>query len=394
MNALVDLALGQAKVPVVSVDEKNTVLSANESFEKLSGFKVEQLLGKSLNEVMYAYDWDLLSEHPEKPGKKAQEAGPYYLIRHAEGNDVPVRLETIELSNGELSNGELSSSDLAEGDPPQGKSQSARLHFVFDCSELEALITDNLHDARLASMGRFLSGIIHEISNPLAVISGCAQILNLKKLPPEIEEDVKLIYDESKRTAELVGNVLSYARKKNDKKERFKIQDVVEEATRLKQHSLRKNGIALRHHHEYASPLLAHGYKVQMMQVILNLINNAEQAIQDQAIQDGGAAGGKIAVSTGRLDGKAVISIEDNGPGVPEKERSHIFDAFFTTKKGGKGTGLGLYLSRKIIRKFGGDLELVDSPMGQTAFRINLPLLKKNESAAEDVVDNEMMSLQ
>jgi signal transduction histidine kinase len=223
-----------------------------------------------------------------------------------------------------------------------------------------------------------LAGVIHEMSNPLAVINGCAQLLNMESLPKGIEEHVQRIHSEAQRTSDLIKKVLSFARKEKEEKERFRLPDVVEEAAVLKDFSLKNDKIKIVRRHNNATPLLVEGYKVQLTQVVLNLLNNSEQAIR------GDAGSGKIFVETNRCDRDAMISISDNGPGISPEDRNRVFDAFFTTKDESKGTGLGLYISRQIIQNHGGDLSLASSSGDQTVFQIRLPLLNPEDISQED----------
>jgi signal transduction histidine kinase len=162
--------------------------------------------------------------------------------------------------------------------------------------------------------------------------------------------------------------VLSFARKGETAREKCSIRDVIEETAVLKRYSLKNNNVQLHFLSGQAEPLHVFGYRNQLMQVLLNLINNAEQAIVDSSDK------GTITLRAAKAGGQAMITVSDTGPGVAPEDQGRIFDAFFTTKEKNRGTGMGLYICRNIIRKHGGELNLLESRPGETVFRIRLPL--------------------
>lgn len=344
MNTTVDSILNQANVPVAFLDANDSVVDANARFEQLTGLSASEIRGKPVRGLI---------EPAHELGTPLAEKIPLFKLNAKNGKTLLVRAEEVRLDDGDH----------------QGK-----LILVFDTADDSSLVAENLHIARLASLGKLLAGIIHEISNPLSVILGCAQLMSMKELPEELADDVKLILAESMRSSELVKKVLSFARKTDDVRRRFPIQEVIEEASTLKKYSLKNNNIKIVNQGKPSSPLTVAGYKAQLTQVLLNLIHNSEQAIRT------GVGKGTIGIETGQSGDKVVVSVSDTGPGIPKKERNRIFDAFFTTKGEDNGTGLGLYISRNIVRKHGGDLVLTDSASGNTVFQVKLPLCREQRT--------------
>jgi signal transduction histidine kinase len=337
MSATVDSFLTQATVPVIFVDASDAVVEVNPRFGRLTGRNVSEVRGTLLR--------DLLEPVPskDKPGD------PLYRLIDENGKPMIARIEEICIDEG-------------------------RLILVLDTADDLSLVSENIHIARLASLGKLLAGIIHEISNPLSVILGCAQLMSMKELPEDLADDVKLILAESMRSSDLVKKVLSFARKADDVQRRFPIQEVIEEASTLKRYSLKNNNIKIVNQGKPASPLTVTGYKAQLTQVLLNLIHNSEHAIRN------GDGKGTIGIEAGRTGDKVVVSVSDTGPGIPKTARNRIFDAFYTTKGEDSGTGLGLYISRNIVRKHGGDLVLTDNGTGATIFQVKLPLCREQRS--------------
>jgi len=349
MDALIKSLLSNSTLPIALLDKDKLITEANACFRRLTGTEKDQVTNCPLSDFISPGDWNLFSWDEATPKEKPER---FYFLERKVGNPIPVCMEEIPLKD---------------------KDRELTIAFLFDCSEIEKLTADSLHMTRLASLGKLLTGTIHEISNPLSIINGCAQLLCLKELPEEIQADIQYICSESKRTSELIKRVLSFARKGNENKERFTVQEVIEEVTVLKQYSLKNNDIKLNVSPNRTPPLFVQGYRSQLMQVFLNLIHNAEQAISTTEGK------GIIGIQISKTGASAVTSISDSGPGIRPENQSRIFDAFFTTKEKDRGTGMGLYLSRNIIQRHGGDLDLKVNKAGNTVFQIKLPLSRHGE---------------
>jgi signal transduction histidine kinase len=205
-------------------------------------------------------------------------------------------------------------------------------------------------------------------------------MLSAKELPKEIARDVERICSESKRTSDLLRTLLSFGRKKIEAKEPLCIQKVVEEAATLKKYSLKNNNITLQYNPLPEPPLIVWGDRVQLMQVLINLINNSEQAILES--KDKGSIGLEICKKDNHVD----LVVNDSGPGIDAKDRDRIFEAFFTTKGENHGTGLGLYISHNIVQEHGGQLSLVEGASGNTQFQVRLPL--KGDETRGSLMEN------
>lgn len=342
----------KTKIPSALVDDKDGfIIEFNKGFEAITQLSSEIIKRKTIHELLEFQGQNFLPFYGQEVlGAPDQ----IWSLKGAEGISVSVRIEEI---------------------PFEENGFKGKIIFFFDCTSNEEIFADYLHMSRLASLGKFVSGVIHEISNPLSIISGCAQLLSAKQLPDEIKEDITRISSESRRTSELIRTVLSFSRKKEEVLETFSIKDVIHEVVSLKRYSLKHNNIKLQEIIPFkAGHLLIKGYRTQLMQVMLNLINNSEHAI--------GRSGGKgsISLMVERLQDCIEITISDTGPGIESSKQDKIFEAFYTTKDVNHGTGLGLYISRNIIRKHGGDLSLLESKAGNTKFKISIPLSDKISS--------------
>lgn len=231
-----------------------------------------------------------------------------------------------------------------------------------------------LRKNKLIELGTLAAGVAHEIRNPLASIRTFAQLMRERMDDPEFRNEFsQLVMKDVDRITKVIESMLAFARPSQVTVAPHSVQELVEEAVLLAQPRLKSKRIELtRHFHE--TPVVK-ANKQQILQVLLNLINNAVDALPER--------GGKIRIATGTrwveplMPGESrrragVIEVSDNGPGIPPHIRNRLFDPFFTTKK--EGTGLGLSISQKIVRDHGGIIT-VNSVEGKGAtFQVSLPL--------------------
>jgi PAS domain S-box-containing protein len=223
---------------------------------------------------------------------------------------------------------------------------------------------------RLASLGELAAGTAHELNNPLTSILGFSQLLMEKEVPGDIREDVKLINTEAQRAANVTKNLLTFARKHAPVKEPNRINSIIEDVLELRAHAQKMNDIEVEKHLARYLPEVMVDY-FQMQQVFLNIIINAEFFMTETH------SGGTLTVSTKKQNSTVVISIADDGPGIPPENLARIFDPFFTTKEPGKGTGLGLSICHGIVTEHGGQI-YVRSQLGRgTTVFIELPLSRR-----------------
>jgi len=221
--------------------------------------------------------------------------------------------------------------------------------------------------SRMASNGQLAAGVAHEINNPLTTVIGYSHLLLTRNLEdPAATEDVQMIHREAKRAAKIVQNLLFYARRTEAKRKQVAISLLVERALELKSHAFRINNITVVSEILPDLPwILADEH--QLLQVFLNILTNAEQACLAASGE------GQLSIRLTSMDEQVVISISDNGPGIPQDNINKVFDPFFTTKGVGEGTGLGLSICHGIIQQHNGEL-WVESPDGSGAtFNIKLP---------------------
>jgi PAS domain S-box-containing protein len=236
---------------------------------------------------------------------------------------------------------------------------------------------DALHQSeKLAALGSLLAGVSHELNNPLAAIVGQAEMLEEDSRGTVFEARAKKISAAADRCARIVQTFLAMARRREPQRNAIEPNDLVSSALQLAEYALRTSGVtALAECEPGLPPIL--GDKDQLHQVLVNLIINAQQALEE-----GEGLDKRLVIRTGRSEaGNVVIDVVDNGPGVPADLACRIFEPFFTTKPQGSGTGVGLSFSHGIVEAHGGTLRVMPSDSG-AAFRIELPAAQPLEVAA------------
>ena len=230
-----------------------------------------------------------------------------------------------------------------------------------------------LHSEKLAAVGQLISGVAHELNNPLTAILGYSQLLTASgEIGTRALGYVDKLYKQAQRTHRIVQNLLSFARQHKPERVLVRMNSIIEDTLALRDYDLRMSQI------QVSLELSEHLPEVsadphQLQQVFLNLINNAVDAILELGTV------GELRVRTGAAEGQVFIEFTDSGPGV--KDASRVFDPFYTTKPVGKGTGLGLSICYGIITEHGGRILVKNgSPRGAT-FRIELPLSSRASTA-------------
>ena len=240
--------------------------------------------------------------------------------------------------------------------------------------ELQTTQAQLLQAGKLSAVGQLVSGVAHELNNPLSVVIGYGQLLLSRGLPDDARQPVELIVAQGARMAKIVHSLLLFSRQRKPERRAVDLRDIVRQVLSLRETQLTLSGIRVETELGEDVPA-AEGDPQQLQQVFLNLILNAEQAILGSGV-GGRRTGDHVRISTStRRVGEAtrvIAQVADNGPGIPADVLPRVFEPFFTTKKVGEGTGLGLSVSYGIVEQHGGRLS-VESRPGSTVFTIELP---------------------
>ena len=249
---------------------------------------------------------------------------------------------------------------------PEG---SAAVVVLRDVTEERLMQERLLQSEKMVSVGQLVSGVAHELNNPLTGIMGFAQLLLARELDERTRRDLETIHTEAERASKIVQNLLSFARRRHAQKESANLNTLVERVLELRNYDLRMKNIDVELDLDPELPETMVDAD-QIQQVFLNVIVNAEQAMLVAKER------GTLTVRT-RRDGDVIgLSIQDDGPGIETETLRRIFDPFFTTKETGEGTGLGLTISYGIIEDHGGRIWADSRPGRGTTFHIELPVLR------------------
>ncbi|MGH9253644.1 MAG: sensor histidine kinase [Vicinamibacterales bacterium] len=233
--------------------------------------------------------------------------------------------------------------------------------------EVESLQRQIIRQERLAAVGQLVSGVAHEINNPLQAILGFAELLQMQRNVPEsVKTDLVLIQKESARACLIIRNLALFARQQTGEAEAVHLADVIKSVAELRQRRLESENIELRVEDASRRHVLA--VLAELQQVVLNFVVNAEQAIVLSGRQPG-----RITVRTRDNGDRVILEVEDTGPGVSSEDEAKLFQPFFTTKPPGQGTGLGLSVSYGVIDSMGGHIGYRNAATGGAIFYFDLP---------------------
>ena len=331
---------------IAVVGPGDAVLRANRALATLAEMPESDLVGRSFGEVLLG---------------TSEAVGTLIEAAHRGERTVPV-VARLEGSERVL---RLTAAPLAGRAGP-----GPVVMLVEDVTDQRRMEAQLIQNDKMASIGQLVSGVAHELNNPLTSIAGLTELLLERELHPEFpRQHLRVIHDQAERAGRIVRNLLTFARKGVPEKGPVDLNDVAARTSLLIIYELQLHGIEL----EQAlspEPVVVLGDRYELQQVLLNLITNAVQAVS-------GLPPGRprvITVVTTRSDDQAVLRVRDSGPGVPPEHASYLFTPFFTTKAPGQGTGLGLSLSYGLIKSHDGVLSYNPAPDGGAEFRVVLPL--------------------
>ncbi|MGA2002528.1 MAG: PAS domain S-box protein [Terriglobales bacterium] len=339
---------------VLDLTGKYTFVSPR--IRELLGYGPERLLGKNIEDA-HSSSPELASlYHLVAKGEKAR-ASCEYAAQHLDGT-------------GRTMLGIASPLLDAEGKP------AGVIISVRDVTTEKKLEQQIIQSERLAAMGQMIGGFAHELNNPLTGILGMAELLQEGNVTEEMRKQITILHQQARRAAEIVQNLQYFARPPAPGKILVNLNELVQRTVHLQTYPLRKSNVTVDFLPEPTlTAVLADPN--QLMQVFLNLLLNAEQAIRETRDK------GTIQVRLGREGDLVWIVFQDDGPGIAPDNLSHIFDPFFTTKRPGRGTGLGLSICKTVLREHGGNIEAALSPGGGGLFRITLPAAHEAGAASK-----------
>ncbi|OLC88064.1 MAG: hypothetical protein AUI86_05070 [Gemmatimonadetes bacterium 13_1_40CM_3_66_12] len=252
---------------------------------------------------------------------------------------------------------------------PGAATEQSIVVMVEDVTEQQALETQLVQSEKLAAVGQLVSGVAHELNNPLTSIVGLSEfLLEQKELGKKDRGHLQVIHEQAERAGRIVRNLLTFARKGSAERVPVDLNDVIRRTLSLTAYDLKLKDITVERELSGALPDVF-GDRHGLQQVVLNLLTNAAHAVAENPRE----RPRQITVSTW-FDGQVHLRVADTGPGISDEVAQSVFTPFFTTKEPGKGTGLGLSITYSIVESHGGQIALEPrGPRGGAAFRVDLP---------------------
>jgi len=333
----------------VSICDKDfRLIRMNKAFAGVFKMKPKELIGKPCYEIVHGTN-EPVPNCPHKKTMKTKKPATAEFFEPHLGTHLEVSTSPVFNEKGEV---------------------MASVHIIRDIIERKRMEEQLLVTDRLASIGELASGIAHELNNPLTSVIGFSDLLLARDLPNDIKEDLEVINREAKRTAGVVRNLLTFARKHPEERQSVNINKSIENVLQLRAYEQKVHNIQVNTRFAPDLPeITADGFQLQ--QVFLNIIINAEHFM----IEAHGR--GTLTITTERVGDIIKAYFADDGPGIAKENLGHLFDPFFTTKEVGKGTGLGLSICHGVITEHGGRI-YAKSQLGKGAtFVVELPISEK-----------------
>jgi two-component system NtrC family sensor kinase len=343
---------------IVTLDANGRFTTVNHAAENISGYKREELVGQWFAPMLPDDDLPKALGHFQQA--LAGETGLFETQFYRK--DGETRIISVTYST------------------PQKDEEV--LCLIRDVTDQKMLQEQLIQSEKMSAIGQLVSGVAHELNNPLAGISAFAQLLLAeKRFPPDQRTAAETIYSEARRASRIVQNLLTFARQHKAEKVPTAINQVLDDTLELRGYELRVRGIDVRREYDESIPeTMADAHQLQ--QVFLNLITNAEQAMEQKEGHH------RLTVST-RRNGDAIrIEVEDTGAGIPANLIERIFNPFFTTKPTGSGTGLGLSISLGIVREHEGKIWAENSSQSGSGARfvVEIPITEPRPSGEHAAV--------
>lgn len=330
---------------VVGLDQNFRITLWNRRAEALFGYQPTEAFGRTLSVIFGDKAYERLKRKVETEGgiRQAEEGGSA-----RDGRRLELNLSWTGQSVG---------------------AGGAREWFVVmqDETEKKRLQSQLIQAEKMTAVGNLISGVAHELNNPLAAVTGFAELLKDLPAKPEEKEDLRHLYESALRCRDIVQGLLLFARQDKAVRQKLSLNYVVQATLALFEYRLIKTeGIELEVELDKSAPRIAGEFQ-KLQQVLVNLLSNACDALK-------GRIGPRvIRVRTRSREDGSMVEIEDNGPGISPDKRELIFEPFYTTKPAGQGTGLGLSISAQIVGEFGGTLRCDAGRGGGSRFALWLP---------------------
>lgn len=343
--------LNNTQTVIMVADTAGLVSYANRRSYEAGGFDPDELVGHRLDNI--------IAPSHQKTFAEAFESSLHGL-----------QVDNLELmivrGNGSQGKFSINLSPMRD----EGGDVTSVVVLMTDITDAAMIQAKLVHTEKMAAVGQLVSGVAHEVNNPLTAIMGFSDLLmENPEVPGSARKDLQVILEEAQRTKEIVQNLLSFARQRPPQRELLQINDILRKTIALRAYDFSNHGVQIVEKFDDRLPELI-GDSHQLQQVFLNILNNAYDAVRATG------RAGLIEIETIQDGGWLEVLFRDNGEGIKNPER--IFDPFFTTKEVGQGTGLGLSICYGIVREHEGEILCANNQETPGAtFSVRLPIRTK-----------------
>ena len=344
--------VGEAVIVLQDEEQKEGVhVFCNDTWLQITGYSEEELQRMSFFELVSPKDREAsLARHRRKMRGESIPGLFELTIIRKDGREVPIEVTSAYSTY-------------------RGK----RVNVVYarDITERKKMQEQLAVQDRLASLGELVSGVAHELNNPLTAIIGFSELLLERELPDDLKQEIQIINEEAQRTSKIVKNLLTFARKQPEEKQPTDINESIRRVLELRAYERKVSNIEVNTHFDPDLPQI-YGNPFQLQQVFFNIVINAEYFMFEAHGR------GTLTITTERTGDFVRACFADDGPGIPKENLSRLFTPFFTTKEVGKGTGLGLSICQGIVTEHGGRI-WAESELGKGAtFIVELPVYRRS----------------
>ena len=330
---------------IAVVDDHGCISRANRALAAMLGAPIPAVIGCDLGEALLG----------------PANALPELLVAAREG----IRVQPVVLRSATL--GRTIRVNAARIPAPAPAHDQSVVVLVEDVTDQQALEAQLIQSEKLAAVGQLVSGVAHEVNNPLTSIAGLSELLlEQQELGTKDRGHLRVIHEQADRAGRIVRNLLTFARKGPGEQAAVDLNDVIQRTLLLMSYDLNLKDITIEKSLAPLPPVLGDRHALQ--QVVINLLNNAAQAVADNPPERP-----RVILLSTWLDDRVRMRVTDSGAGIPDAVLPHLFTPFFTTKEPGQGTGLGLSITYSIVDAHGGRITVERPAEGGAAFLVDLP---------------------
>ena len=329
---------------IISTDMSKTVVIFNPAAEKLTGYAAEEVIGRSVDMLL--------------PEGRREEFGRLCVKVMEDGSLGNLDLPLLRKDGREVPlSGTLSLIKSDDSDP------EGLLLILKDLRERDRLQQQLLQAQKMAALGQFAAGVAHELRNPLGIMNTSLYYVrtHIKDGDPKIKEHLEIIGQEIRRSQKIITSLLDFSRRPASPAKSMDLRKVVEEAL---ERVIKDVPPSIKVRKEYKGDVKVMADMDDVRQALINVITNAVEAMED---------GGELSICVEKEGERGIVRVSDTGCGIPEENMAHIYNPFFTTKRAGKGVGLGLAITYSILQRYKGTIEAESEEGKGTTFTLSLP---------------------